>query len=128
MRVVARVAWILILLAGAWGLHSLASPPEIEPATITFTATAYALDGVTRSGEWVRPGIVAADPAVLPLGSQIRITGAGEYSGEYTVLDTGLKIKGQRIDIYMESTQEAREFGRQRVEVEILSLPGNEET
>jgi 3D (Asp-Asp-Asp) domain-containing protein len=91
----------------------------VEPRrdTMTFAATAYALKGP------VRQGIVAADPSVIPLGSEIRITGAGGYSGRYMVLDTGSKIKRRRIDIYIESYAEAKEFGRQEVEVEILKLP-----
>ncbi len=63
---------------------------------------------------------MAADPNVLPLGSRIRVSGAGTYSGEYTVVDSGRKVKGKVIDIYMSSVPEARKFGRKKVEVEIL--------
>ena len=63
-------------------------------------------------------GTVAADPAVLPLGSRIHVN-AGRYTGEYTVADTGALIKGRRIDIYMPTKAEAKKFGRQRVRVQI---------
>jgi 3D (Asp-Asp-Asp) domain-containing protein len=67
---------------------------------------------------------VSADPKVLPLDSKIRVSNAGIYFGEYTVVDTGRKVKGHLIDIYMSSVREAREFGKKQVEVEI---PGSHE-
>jgi len=41
-------------------------------------------------------------------------------------LDTGKNIIGRRIDIYMESREEAKEFGRRKVEVAILSFGNGE--
>jgi 3D (Asp-Asp-Asp) domain-containing protein len=67
-----------------------------------------------------RRGIVAADPKVLPIGTRIRVEGAGSYSGEYTVTDTGPAVKGHEIDIYIPNGQEAKNFGRRKVRVEIL--------
>ena len=49
------------------------------------------------------PGTVAADRKVLPLNSRIRIFGAGKYSGDYPVEDTGGKVDGQHIDVFMPS-------------------------
>jgi 3D (Asp-Asp-Asp) domain-containing protein len=85
-----------------------------------FSATAYAIDGLTASGTRARKGIVAADPKVLPLGSRIRVSNAGAYSGEYLVEDTGPAIKGREIDIKVGTASEARKFGRRSVEVEVL--------
>jgi rare lipoprotein A len=85
-----------------------------------FLATAYCRKGITKSGRRTRRGIVAADPRVLPLGSLIRVYNAAGYSGEYEVLDTGAKVKGRHIDIYMSRRREALEFGRHRVIVEVL--------
>lgn len=108
-----------------------AAPPEKEaPAPeeptskgkrMQFEATAYTLSGRTRTGERVRHGIVAADPRVLPLGTRIRVHGAGAYCGEYTVSDTGRTIRGHEIDIFIADDRKARRFGRRRIEVEILS-------
>jgi 3D (Asp-Asp-Asp) domain-containing protein len=95
------------------------------PETETYTATAYSIKGNTASGEPVREGSVAADPNVLPLGSKIRLHEAGEHSGEYTVTDTGKRIKGRKIDIYIPNPREARNFGRQQVQVEVLATPGD---
>lgn len=84
-----------------------------------FSATAYCLKGRTAMGHGVRRGIIAADPRVLPLGSRINI-GAGAYSGTYLVSDTGGRIKGKKLDIWMASCSEARRFGRRNVSVSFL--------
>jgi rare lipoprotein A len=91
-------------------------------------ATAYPPDGrPTASGTVPHRGIVAADPAVLPLGSVIRVTGAGVYNGVYTVTDTGGKISGRHIDIYMRTAAEARRFGKKMVVVRVLELGAGKE-
>ena len=65
--------------------------------------------------------MVAADPHVLPLGTKIRLNNAGQYSGIYRVEDTGGRIHGRKIDIYMPSRDAAKEFGRQTVKVEVVA-------
>ncbi len=87
----------------------------------TFKATAYALKGRTRTGVYVRRGVIAADPGVLPLGSVVQVT-AGKYSGVYTVHDTGGRIKGDIVDIWVPTIKEARQFGRRRVKIQVLKL------
>jgi rare lipoprotein A len=74
----------------------------------------------TSSGTVAHEGIVAADPAVLPLGSRIRITRAGAYNGIYTVTDTGDKVIGRHIDLCLATTAEAKQFGKKLVLVQIL--------
>jgi 3D (Asp-Asp-Asp) domain-containing protein len=86
-----------------------------------FSATAYALRGITRSGIYVRPGVIAADPRVLPLGSVVQIK-AGGWSGVYTVEDTGRLIKGNIIDVWLPTTREAMQFGRRNIKLHILRL------
>jgi 3D (Asp-Asp-Asp) domain-containing protein len=64
---------------------------------------------------------VAADPAVLPLGSQIRIRGLDErYNGIYVVTDTGAKVRGRQVDLYVRDCREAVRFGRRQASVAIL--------
>lgn len=82
----------------------------------SYTATAYCLRGRTAMGHGVRKGIIAADPRVLRLGSRVNI-GAGAHSGQYLVSDTGGRIKGRKIDIWMASCAEARRFGRRTISV-----------
>ena len=106
-----------VALAGALaGAVAPAAAGEHEE----FEATAYSIEGKTASGAQARDGLVAADPDVLPLGSRIRIHGAGRYSGEYVVCDTGAAITGREIDIYLARDAEAKRFGRRRVQVEVL--------
>jgi 3D (Asp-Asp-Asp) domain-containing protein len=109
---------------------ALASPPSPHiprrPTIRYFIATAYSVEGTGASGKWSHPGTVAADRMVLPLNSRIRLYGAGRYSGDYTVEDTGGKVDGHHIDIYMPSKAEARKFGRQRVRVVILKYGDDE--
>ena len=85
----------------------------------SYTATAYCLKGRTAMGHGVRRGLIAADPRILRLGSRINL-GAGSYSGEYLVSDTGGGVRGRRIDIWMPSCAEARRFGRRTVTIDPL--------
>jgi len=92
---------------------------SIKTDSADFHATAYCLKGRTASGELTRPGVIAADPRVLPLGTVVHIR-AGRYTGKYTVLDTGAKIKGRTVDIYFPTYKEAVAFGRQRIKLQVL--------
>jgi 3D (Asp-Asp-Asp) domain-containing protein len=94
--------------------------PPPPPRLLSFEATAYSIEGITADGTRAREGVVAADPRVIPLGSHIRIHGAGRYDGAYVVEDTGREIKGREIDVYLRNDAEAKRFGRKQVRVEIL--------
>lgn len=82
----------------------------------SFSATAYCLSGKTALGHKVRRGIIAADPRVLRLGSTVMIQGGG-YAGSYLVSDTGSRIRGKKIDIWVPNCSEARKFGRRSVQI-----------
>jgi 3D (Asp-Asp-Asp) domain-containing protein len=125
------VRGVAVLLLGAVVACNLAKPPpappppEAEPrrgeaAPTRYEATAYSIEGKTATGTRTHEGIVAADPALLPLGTRIRVSDAGKYSGDYVVHDTGRTIKGREIDIYLANDAEAKRFGRKSVTVEIL--------
>ena len=86
-----------------------------------YTATAYSLRGRTASGRPVSRGLIAADPAVLPLGTRVRLE-AGSFSGEYIVADTGGAVRGRRVDIWTPSTREAMKFGRRLIKLTVLSF------
>jgi 3D (Asp-Asp-Asp) domain-containing protein len=88
------------------------------------TATAYCQHGTTRSGAQTRRGIIAADPRVLPVGSVVRIESPDpNYSGTYTVMDTGAKVKGRTVDIFVPSCAKARKFGKRVVLARVLRRP-----
>ncbi len=95
-------------------------------APMDFEATAYCDRGITKSGVQVVPGIAAADPAVLPLGSLIFVENS-HYRGVFRVLDTGRLVKGSIVDIYMTRYADAVNFGRQPVKVVVLQY-GNPES
>jgi 3D (Asp-Asp-Asp) domain-containing protein len=101
--------------------ESTAAP---EPgARLKFTATAYCKGTTTASGVNVRTGIAAADPDILPVGSVIQVDKLGErYNGIYTIMDTGPKVQGRHIDVYMWSCNEALELGRRSMQVTVLRL------
>jgi 3D (Asp-Asp-Asp) domain-containing protein len=82
----------------------------------TFSASAYCFTGRMANGQGVRRGMIAADPRVLRMGSKVYIN-AGQWSGVYTVGDTGGAIKGKRIDIWVPGCSEARRFGRRSVQI-----------
>ncbi|MDR5659204.1 G5 domain-containing protein [Serpentinicella sp. ANB-PHB4] len=78
--------------------------------------------GITSTGSRVRPGVVAVDPNVIPLGSRLYIEsmdGKTSYGIAYAE-DTGGAIRGNKIDIYYEDLNRARSFGRRNVRVYVL--------
>jgi 3D (Asp-Asp-Asp) domain-containing protein len=110
---------LLITILFVAGVAAAAAPVR-KAVRKKFTASAYSIEGKSADGSKSCKGTVAADPNVLPLGSKIRVSGAGAYSGVYTVVDSGGRVKGNVIDIFMSSVREARNFGKKTVEVEIL--------
>lgn len=94
-----------------------AEPGESVPVSIT----AYCLGGHTRTGTSVRDGIVAADPRVFPLNSEIDIVIGRDTIGRFRVEDTGLLIKGRKIDLWLADCGEARSFGRKQGSAKLVS-------
>ncbi len=98
---------------------------EIEKETewFYFVATGYSANdplqgtnNITATGKEIKKGMVSVDPKIIPLGTRIEIKDTGLFVAE----DTGGKIKGNRIDIYFETKEEAKEFGRQIIWVRVL--------
>jgi 3D (Asp-Asp-Asp) domain-containing protein len=83
-----------------------------EPVPVLVTA--YCLSGTTRRGRYVRHGIVAADPKLFPLSRYIELYAGTKYLGRYLVDDTGGRIRGPHIDVWMPTCREAIVFGRRR--------------
>src|SRR3712207_4914141 len=113
MRLAVSISVLVSFTVSAW-----AAPPK---GWQTFTATAYSAEGETASGNQTREGhTVAADPDILPIGTRIAVRDAGPYSGTYVVHDTGRKISGREIDIFIDNPAEAKKFGKQQVRVRVL--------
>jgi len=92
-------------------------------ARLDFVATAYCRGQTTASGVDVQAGIAAADQTLLPEGSVISVSGVPEqYRGIYTVMDTGPKVQGRHVDLYMWNCDEAVDFGRRDILITVLRL------
>jgi len=82
---------------------------------LTCKLTAYSGGQLTKIGTNARTGIVAVDPNVIPLRSKIHIEGMGYFTSE----DTGGNVKGNWVDVFMNSRSEALEFGVKNREVTV---------
>lgn len=129
---VAMVVFVFLYEAGTFDSLQVAPTSVADPSGLAtgqrhlFTATAYCKGTKTASGVNVRTGIAASDAAILPVGSVVNITtGTTKYNGVYTIMDTGPKVQGRLLDIYMWSCHDALAFGRQQVEVTVLRLGWN---
>jgi 3D (Asp-Asp-Asp) domain-containing protein len=118
----ALTAVLLAAMEGCAARRPLAAAPR-APMAIAYVATAYCHGTTTAAGVRVRRGFVAADPAVLPLGTVIRVEESGRYDGVYTVMDTGPKVLGHHVDLFVESCAAAKQFGRRAVRVSIVDAP-----
>lgn len=97
---------------------------ENSKATYSMVATAYTGGSLTAMG--LKPvrdpnGIstIAVDPSIIPLGSKVYVEGYGLAIAS----DTGGAIKGNKIDIYMNSLSDCIAFGKQTVTVSVLAYP-----
>ncbi len=73
-------------------------------------------NGYTYTGKKAGYGVVAVDPRVIRLGTQLYIEGYGKAEAA----DIGGAIKGNKIDLCYETHQEALRFGRKKIKVYIL--------
>ncbi|MFC3041225.1 LysM peptidoglycan-binding domain-containing protein [Virgibacillus xinjiangensis] len=98
---------------------------EAEGKTIAMEATAYTAgcygcSGITAAGvnlnENPNAKVIAVDPNVIPLGTEVYVEGYG-YA---TAADTGGAIKGNRIDVHVPTKDEAFDWGRKTVNVTIV--------
>jgi uncharacterized protein YabE (DUF348 family) len=78
--------------------------------------------GITFTGIRVRPGIVAVDPRVIPLGSKLYVEIAGQTRdyGHALAADTGGAVKGDIIDLYFEDQSKVKAWGVKSAKVYIL--------
>lgn len=129
------IAALLVAILGALGIASATEgsgktpetvvvPPMVvlprdepqetqETRTCVFTVTAYCpcekccgayANGYTATG--AQGVTIAADPDVLPMGTEIELDGH-----TYTVQDTGGAIAGNRLDLYFDNHEDALQWG-----------------
>lgn len=105
------------------------SSGSVSNETVQVVATSYTADcrgctGITATGLDIRTSykkIIAVDPKVIPLGTQVELFHNGQSLGQYTAADKGGAIKGNKIDILMPSKQEAYKWGRRTIELKIVN-------
>lgn len=71
--------------------------------------------GVTASGTKAKKGTIAADTSVFPFGTRMKVPGYGDG----VVEDRGGAIQGGKIDLFFKTHQQALEWGRRNVTVEV---------
>lgn len=74
------------------------------------TATGYRLTSAKKDR------VIAVDPKIIPLYSVVEIEGLGVFRA----LDTGGKIKGHKIDLFVDTVKYARQIGVRHVKVRIV--------
>ncbi|MEK4244091.1 LysM peptidoglycan-binding domain-containing protein [Psychrobacillus sp. FSL K6-2684] len=96
------------------------SEKEITVTSTAYTASCKGCSGITSTGIDLNANpnqkVISVDPSVIPLGSKVWVEGYGEAIAG----DTGGAIKGNTIDIYMPSYEDAINWGRKTVTVKIL--------
>ena len=100
------------------------NPTNNYKEVYTMMSTAYAGDTITYMGTTpVRDpdGIstIAVDPSIIPLGSKVYIPGYGLAIAS----DTGGLIKGNRIDLFLNSEDECINWGVQTVSLYLIAYP-----
>jgi 3D (Asp-Asp-Asp) domain-containing protein len=83
---------------------------------VTVSATMYCLRGSTATGIPVGPGVVATDPAYIPLGTKMYIPGYGDG----VAADTGGAVVGWTIDMWVASCSQADAYGRHTITITIF--------
>lgn len=85
---------------------------EMQMVSTAYTHTGHR----TATGIYPYQGVAAVDPRVIPLGTKIYV----ENYGIAVAADTGGDIKGNRIDVFFDTYNEAIKWGRRTVKIYIL--------
>ena len=119
-----------IITDGAMGKDALTDDARgTEPPSFEMNVSAYCpcskccgkfADGITASGHKIKLGdkFVAA-PKNIPFGTMMSIQGCNN-GFPVPVLDRGGAIKGNKLDVYFDTHQEALNWGRQSLMVKVL--------
>ena len=94
---------------------------EMYMEATAYTAYCNGCSGLTATGIDLRSNpnlkVIAVDPSVIPLGSKVWVEGYGTAIAG----DTGGAIKGNRIDLFVSSKEQAYRFGRKQVKIRIMN-------
>ena len=84
---------------------------------IVVKAAAYTGGGITATGTVPKWGTIAVDPKIIPYGTKVYIP---IFDKVFIAEDCGGAIKGNKIDIYMNSKSECINWGIRSITIEIL--------
>lgn len=91
---------------------------ESNIISLDVKATAYAGDTITSTGTVPIEGTtIAVDPNVIPYGSKVYIP---EFDTVFTAEDCGSAIKGNRIDIFMDTEAKCNDWGVKNITIYVL--------
>jgi 3D (Asp-Asp-Asp) domain-containing protein len=96
------------------------SNPVITVDATAYTASCEGCSGITKTGVNIKDNpeekVIAVDPNVIPLGSEVYVEGYGYATAE----DIGGAIDGNEIDVFIPTEKEAKDWGRKQVKVTII--------
>lgn len=81
-------------------------------------ATAYTGYSTTSTGQKPVWGTIAVDPKIIPYGTKVYIP---QFNKVFVANNTGGAIKGNKIDIFMNTKSECYNWGRKSIEIQILN-------
>ena len=85
--------------------------------TMNVVASAYTGYSTTSTGQKPVWGTIAVDPRVIPYGTKVYIP---QFGRTFIANNTGGAIKGNKIDIFMNTKKECYNWGRRTIEIQIL--------
>ena len=85
--------------------------------TMNVVASAYTGYSTTSTGQKPVWGTIAVDPRVIPYGTKVYIP---QFGRTFIANNTGCAIKGNKIDIFMNTKKECYNWGRRTIEIQIL--------
>lgn len=132
-RVIATILSMALLISWTGTAKADEYTSDYGPFTKPFLieSTAYCYGEITKDGSKVREGIAAAKEEWLGLTAilyDVEPDGSiGAMRGIYEIKDTGSDYRlknGTCIDIYIPDEQEAKEYGRQQVYIQLVDAKG----
>ena len=90
---------------------------NVSKGKMVVSATAYSGDSITATGTKPKWGTIAVDPSVIPYGTKVYIP---RFDKVFIAEDRGGGIKGNKIDIFMNSESDCYNWGVRSVTIEIL--------
>ena len=90
---------------------------ESDRVHMVVESSAYCSGNITSTGTKPRWGVIAVDPNVIPYGTKVYIP---QFDQVFVAEDTGSAIRGNKIDIFMNSKSEALNWGRRNIDIYVL--------